>query len=360
MIKKALFLLTSTACAALAAVMVCSVPMSTATSAAVVSAVQSADTNAPGSIIKQNKINIKDNQDAAELAAAVTAAVAAPAEPKTESLWESELFDASRFTLNISLNQAERREAQKLARNFEAYMEKGSLIMHYLLTELKEQGLPNELAALPLVESGFDPRAKSHAGAVGPWQFIRSTGKTMGLSRSSNYDEFYDFVASTEASLKYLKALYEECGHNWELAVVGYNQGGNRINRAIRAAKANGVREFNPKTIRLTASGKAYLKRFRAYADILRHPDKYGVEHPEVENRPAFKRVQIAGRVSSMQTAAKLSGVKLETLRHLNAGYLSDSLKSPRDHGLLIPIDNVGQFEAALARRNTSGSKSAN
>lgn len=273
---------------------------------------------------------------------------AATAKPESHSLWNSELFNDSRFQLNIQLTEREKKEAKKMARNFEAHMDSSSLFMYHLLSELKKRNLPVELAALPLVESGFNPRARSHAGAHGPWQFIRSTGKALGLERTSNYDEFYDFIESTDASLRYLEHLYRECGENWDLAVAGYNQGEFAIKKAIRRAKANGVKDINFNTVRLTAHANLYVYRFHAYADILRHPENYGVSRPEIENRPAFKRVQVAGRVNSMRQAARLSGTSLSTLKHLNAGYLSDSLKSNKQRGLLVPVENVNRLEHAI------------
>ena len=62
-------------------------------------------------------------------------------------------------------------------------------------------------------------------------------GKSYGLKTSSNYDEFYDFIRSTDASLRYLTHLYNELNHNWDLAIAAYNQGEFTIKRAIRNAQ---------------------------------------------------------------------------------------------------------------------------
>lgn len=227
-------------------------------------------------------------------------------------------------------------------------MENSSLFMYHLLTELKERNLPIELAALPLVESGFNPRAKSLAGARGPWQFIRSTGRAYGLESTKNYDEFYDFIESTDASLRYLDHLYQECGKNWDFAIAAYNQGEFAVKRAIRRAREAGVTNLNMDTVKLSAGARAYVARFHAYADLLRNPEKYGVSRPEIKNRPAFKRVQVAGRINSMKQASKLSGVELSTLQHLNAGYLSDSLNSNKPRALLVPVENASRLEKAI------------
>ena len=266
------------------------------------------------------------------------------------SLWNSELFNPSRFTLNIKLTPAEKKEASLVVRSFEAHMRTGALFMHHLLTELKKRNLPVELVALPLLESGYKQRARSHAGAKGPWRFIHATGKSYGLKTSSDYDEFYDFIRSTDASLRYLTHLYNELHHNWDLAIAAYNQGEFTIKRAIRKAKKSGITTYNMNTLKLSNHARLYVRRFHAYADILRSPEKYRVKLPQLQNRPAFKQVQVAGKLNSMKKAAELAGVKVSTLKHLNAGYLTDSLRTKQQYGLLVPIENASKLERALKK----------
>jgi len=81
---------------------------------------------------------------------------------------------------------------------------------------------------------------------------------------------------------------------------------------------------------------------------MFRNPDRYHINLPEIKNRPAFKRVQVAGRLNSMKKAAQLSGVEVDTLKRLNAGFLTDSLKTIGDHMLLVPVDHAGRLENAL------------
>ena len=266
------------------------------------------------------------------------------------SLWNSELFNDERFKLNVILTPSEKKEARVLSRSFESHMDRAKLFMHYLLSELKERNLPVELAAIPLVESGFDLRARSHAGAHGPWQFTRQTGKSFGLEVSSNYDEFYDFVASTQASLDYLTHLHKEL-KRWDFALIAYNQGEFGVKRVIRRAKAAGITDLSVDKLSFSRMGRLYLKRVRAYADIMHHPEKYGVEHPEIEDREVFKQVQVAGRVNSMKKVAELSGADLQLLKTLNAGYLSDRLVSKKQRSILVPVENVAALEKALGIR---------
>lgn len=264
------------------------------------------------------------------------------------SVWESDLYDDSRFKLDIKVSEQERKIAKSFARTFVRRLKDGNIYIHYLLSELKKNDLPIELVAIPMLESGLNTRAKSRSGAHGMWQYMRHTGNSLGLHKEGNYDEIYDFTESTKASLKYFKHLYEVMDHNWDLAAAAYNQGEYGVKKALEAAKARGVKEININTVKISASARAYVNRFHAFADLLKNPGDYGITPPHIKNRPAFKRVEIAGRIDSMKKASEMSGVSLETLRVLNAGYLSDSLKGGSTHGLIVPVANASRLEHAI------------
>lgn len=268
-----------------------------------------------------------------------------------ESVWDSSLIDDSRFKLDIKLTAEEERWARKNAQSLATHLKEGSAFVHYLLVELDKKDLPVELMAIPLIESGLNPHVRSGAGAHGPWQFMRSTGKSLGLKRTGNYDELYDFIATTEASLDYLKYLYSELEHNWDMVAAAYNQGEFGVKKAIRQAKARGVTEFNVNTVKLIKSARTYIKRFHAFAALLKNPEKFDLDLPVIQNRPAFKRVEVAGRINSMKKAAELSGTSIKTLKKLNAGFLSDNLKTGEGHALLVPTDKAYALERALASR---------
>ena len=138
---------------------------------------------------------------------------------------------------------------------------------------LHDRGLPTELAYLPLIESGYNPKAESKRNAVGLWQFIEPTAKTYGLRVDFWVDERLSVRKSTEAASDYLSFLYDRFG-SWELALAAYNCGEGRVDRAI---KRSGSRDFWKLARYLPKETRNYVPKFYAALLIARDPDRYGI-----------------------------------------------------------------------------------
>jgi membrane-bound lytic murein transglycosylase D len=137
--------------------------------------------------------------------------------------------------------------------------------------KLIEYGLPNELKFLPIIESNMNPRAISHVGASGLWQFMPATGKMYGLVSDDNTNLFFDPVASTDAACKYLKYLYKMF-EDWNLVLAAYNAGPGNVRKAIRKAKSSNyqdIEKFLPKETR------AYIPSFHAVKFLYSYPEIY-------------------------------------------------------------------------------------
>jgi membrane-bound lytic murein transglycosylase D len=114
---------------------------------------------------------------------------------------------------------------------------------------LEENEVPVELSYLCLVESQYNSRTISHAGAAGLWQLMPETARLMGLKVNGSVDERFDPYKSTEAAVKYLKYLHS-IFNDWGLAVAGYNMGPGRISNLLKEGKGTTyweLRQYLPK-----------------------------------------------------------------------------------------------------------------
>ena len=123
-------------------------------------------------------------------------------------------------------------------------LERAALFLPMISSILEEQALPPELAALPLVESAFEPKAISPAGAVGLWQLMPATARRFGLVVDAVQDERFDPRKSTEAATRYLRWL-NGYFQDWPLALAAYNCGEGAMNTFLRKYRASNLAELS-------------------------------------------------------------------------------------------------------------------
>lgn len=123
---------------------------------------------------------------------------------------------------------------------------------------MTQYGLPRELKYLAVIESKLKSNAVSHAGAVGPWQFMRGTAIRLGLKVNKSVDERTNYVKSTHAAAKYLKDLYKIYG-DWLLVIAAYNAGPGNVQKAIARS---GSRNFWDLQYHLPAETRKHVKKF--------------------------------------------------------------------------------------------------
>lgn len=123
---------------------------------------------------------------------------------------------------------------------------------------MRQYGLPRELKYLAVIESKLKSNAVSHAGAVGPWQFMRGTALKLGLKINKSVDERTNYVKSTHAAARYLKDLYKIYG-DWLLVIAAYNAGPGNVQKAINRS---GSRNFWDLQYHLPAETRKHVKKF--------------------------------------------------------------------------------------------------
>jgi hypothetical protein len=149
---------------------------------------------------------------------------------------------------------------------------------------LRDEGVPAELTAVVLVESGGQPNALSPKGARGVWQFMPDTARRYGLVVSRERDERLDIQRSTRAAARYLRDLHEQFG-DWKLAFAAYNAGGDRVQRAI---ERNHTSDFA-----LLSSGQSLPLETRRYVPAVisamqKVGNARGLVTPAGNSRPAW------------------------------------------------------------------------
>ena len=139
--------------------------------------------------------------------------------------------------------------------------------LYYVYQEVKKRNMPMEIALLPMIESAYNPLAKSKAKAVGMWQFIPSTGRLYGLKQDWWRDERRNIEQSTDSALDYLERLYGEFG-TWELALAAYNCGEGRVARTQRKNKRN-KRGIDYYSLNLPMETRNYVPKLLAIRNIM-------------------------------------------------------------------------------------------
>jgi membrane-bound lytic murein transglycosylase D len=199
---------------------------------------------------------------------------------------------------------------------FIRFMQNGAKYRDAIEKIFEEEGVPKGLFFVGVIESGFFLKARSHADAVGPWQFIRATGKRYGLTVSRTLDERKDLYKSTRAAARYFRDLYKIFG-SWELAMSAYNAGEYGIMRRMKRAQSESFFNMANRGFLLPETAN-YVPKVMATLHIYQNLDRYGFEDIKADN-PFESAVQVKLKHShSLRYIANTLDMSLETLQNLN------------------------------------------
>ena len=237
------------------------------------------------------------------------------------------------------------------------YLSRSGKYQEFMISLLKQEGMPEDLIYIVFIESGFSGKARSHASAMGFWQFVKGTGLRYDLKINHYVDERRDPELSTLAAIKYFKSLYSLFG-SWYLSMAAYNAGENKIKRIVMR---NQTRDFWELAYqhKLPIETTNYVPKFLAARLIAKNPEKYGFTDITYEPQLEFIKVPIDKPVD-LNLMAKHSGISRATLRSLNPSALTHYLPvfSDKQQYLKLPIQNEEvNLETALSKSYVSYKK---
>ena len=229
----------------------------------------------------------------------------------------------------------------------EAYFQRifslGDFYFPMIESALVKRSLPLELKYLAVVESALNPQAKSHAGAVGLWQFMYQTGKAYGLEVNSYQDERMQPELATDAATEYLKDLYR-IFDDWNLALAAYNSGPGNVNKAIR--RSGGNTDFWDIKYFLPRETSGYVPSFLAIMYLFEFADEHGIEY---RKPPVFRYATDTVRIKRPLDIAKLAeslSVEKEAIEYLNPSYYKGLIPfyDHKEQYIRLPIRTAGSF----------------
>ncbi|MCX7674577.1 MAG: LysM peptidoglycan-binding domain-containing protein [Bdellovibrionaceae bacterium] len=217
--------------------------------------------------------------------------------------------------------------------HMERYLARSTRYGELMRAILRDNGLPEDLIYVALIESGFSSRAVSHASAVGYWQFIKGTGRRYQLQITPLVDERRDPVLSTQAASLYFRDLYSMFD-DWYLALASYNAGENKLLRLVQKYNTKDFWELIKKKRALPKETIHYVPKFIAAKLIAENPAQYGFTDIEYEEPLRFERIVVDYPVDLKRLALELD-LDYDELKVLN----------PRYRGAVAPNYLNGQAE---------------
>lgn len=261
----------------------------------------------------------------------------------------------------IVLDRADLRERMDRELLTFAYMHSTSVLMikraNRLFPEiepiLKENGVPDDLKYIMVIESNLDPKARSSAGAAGLWQFMTATAKGYGMVVDSEVDERYNTKKATVAACKYLKEAYKRYG-DWMTVAASYNAGQGGISK-----KLTDQHEESAMDLWLVEETSRYMFRVLAAKIYFSNPAAFGFTFTREDLYPYIppkKYVTVSGGISNLVDFAESHGVSYADLRRANI-WLRDSKlvnSAKRTYEIAIPDVHAERYDPSATKVHNS------
>ncbi|MEQ1898673.1 MAG: transglycosylase SLT domain-containing protein [Vicinamibacterales bacterium] len=232
----------------------------------------------------------------------------------------------------------------------EESLNRGARFLPMIQDALRAEGLPTDLAFVPVVESAFNPNAMSRAKARGLWQFMRGTAVENGLRHDWYMDERAEPGPATVAAVRYLKSLYRTFG-DWHLALASYNGGPGRLQKAMKRSGKTDFWTLSATSRYLPRETRDYVPLILAAVIVARNPTQYGLTLMPTAESAAFETVAVPSPVD-LRRLSEAIGHPMSAIQALNPA-LRRWVTPPRTDTFQLRVPE-GTADAAAAYVATS------
>ena len=225
---------------------------------------------------------------------------------------------------------------------------RGSKYLPMIQNVFRAEGVPLDLAYIPIIESGFKTNALSRASAKGPWQFMKATAVEQGLKHDWYIDERSDPEKATVAAAKYLKSLHKMFDGDWHLVLAAYNGGMGRVQRAMNRSGIEDFWRLSQSSRYLPRETREYVPLILAAIIVARNPAQYGFEIATAQPM-AYDTVTV-DRPIDLRRVAEWTGQPVDEIQALNPELRRWTTPIKADaYELKVPIGTAEQFNARFA-----------
>ena len=230
---------------------------------------------------------------------------------------------------------------------------RGTKYLPMIQNVFRAEGLPLDLAYIPIIESGFKPTALSKASARGPWQFMRPTAREQGLKFDWYIDERSDPEKATIAAAKYLKSLHKVFNGDWHLVLAAYNGGLGRLQRALKRSGSDDFWSIANSSKYLPRETREYVPLILASIVVARNPAQYGFNI--TPNTPIEYEKVAVPRAIDLRRVAEWTGSSIDEIQALNPELRrwTTPVRYPK-YEVKVPLGTADRFTARLASASPS------
>ena len=244
---------------------------------------------------------------------------------------------------NVGLENIIKSFLKNRKRSFERLMAISEYYFPVFEEALAKQNVPLEIKYLAIVESALNPKAVSHMGATGLWQFMYQTGKQYNLHIDSYVDERSDPLKASAAAAQYMSNMYRIFG-DWDLVLASYNSGPGNVAKAIR--RSGGQQNYWNIRKHLPKETQGYVPAFLATMYIYEYHKEHGIEPQRAIVKHFDTDTVMVQKRLTFKQISNLLDIPVAQLQLLNPSYKINTIPvyNNKKHYIRLPLDKIAIF----------------